>query len=463
MRPPVLSAPGRVLAGLLCGAAVLAAPLAANEPPTPRLTFGFDQRLETIGNSGLDIPAQGRTTQAVTGLSFGVFSETPRDTLSLTGSSSFRLGDRPQGRISDFDNSRVATSYRREGADSEFVIGASVRRARLETLRSLLDFVDEDGLLDLPEDFEDLRGEGLRTSYDVDARLSLGQTAAPFGVTFTLGASGILYSDGAPDADIRTERAGVQTRYRLSPVLTATLGARRERRREFAAVTERRITDRVDAGVIYAVSPRTTLQAVLGYSQVDRTGSIIDRQSGLVGNFDLGVDTPDGSYGVFLTAQQRETGQQISGGLRRERELLRGGVSGTLGATRLPGGDTALTGALSLRQDLRDGPLTLTISRQAVGEDDDVRVRTVASAGYTHQINTVSSFGLRADVTSSEGTALSNQLDQGSLRLTYSHALTADWALNSGVAYRVRREENVGTARSPELFIGVGRSFIFPL
>ncbi len=463
MRRPVLSVPGRGLAGLLCGAAVMVAPLAANEPPTPRLTFGFDQRLEYIGNAGLDTPSAGRTTQSVTGLSFGLFSETPRDTLGLTGSTGFRWGDRPLGRISDFDNTRLGLNYRREGADSEFVIGAAARRAQIDTLRSLLDFVDEDGVLVLPEDFEDLRGVGRRTSYDVNARLALGQTAAPFGVTFTLGAGAILYSDGAPEADIRTERAGVQTRYRLSPVLTATLGASRQRRREFTEVPQRRVTDRVDAGVIYALSPRSELQASLGYSRVDRTGGIVRREEGLVGSFDLGVDTPDGNYGFFFDAVQRETGQQLSGGVRRAIDLRGGAVSGSVGATRLPGGSTALTGTVSLRQDLRDGPLTASLSRQVGGDDLDLRTRTVARAGYTHQINSVSSFGLRGDLARSEGTAISNQVDQGSVGLTYTHELTADWALNSGVSYRVRREENVGTARSPEIFIGLGRGFVFPL
>ncbi|MGY6410463.1 MAG: hypothetical protein ACXIUV_05485 [Alkalilacustris sp.] len=447
----------------MAGAAVLLAWPASGDLPTPRLTFGFDQRLESIGNAGLDVPSPGRTTQAVTGLSFGLFSETPRDTLSLTGGTAFRLGDRPQGTISDFDNSRLGLSYRREGGDSEFTVGGTVRRARLETLRSIEDFIDADGELVLPEDFEDLRGEGRRTDYNVTTQLALGQSAAPIGVIFSLGASGILYDDGAAEPDVRTERGGVETRFRFSPVLTGTLGASRERRREFAAVTERRVTDRVDVGVIYALSPRIDLRAGVGYSRVDRTGSETRREEGVVGSFDLGIAGPLGDLGLFVNTQQRETGQQVTGGVRRALELPGGALSGSLGATRLPSGDTSLITTLNLRQDLRDGPLTVNLSRQAVGEDDDLRIRTVASASYTHEINSVSSFGLRADAARSESSPRSNQVDQGSLGLTYNRALTADWSLTSGVAYRIRREENVGTARSPEVFIGLGRSFIFPL
>ncbi len=461
---PVLSMPCRLMAGLVTGVAVLVAPVVANEPPTPRLTFGFDQRLEAIDNSGLNVPSLGRTVQSVTRLNFGFVSETPREALSFTGGSGFRLGDRPQGSISAFDDTRLGLTYRREGGDSEFQIRASARQARIETLRSLLDFVDEDGVLQLPEDFDELSGFGRRTSYDVEARLALGQEAAPVGVTFTLGAGGIDYGDGATQNDIRTLRAGVDTRFRLSPVLTATLGVRREERRELASVTEKRVTDRVEAGAIYALSPRTDLRARLGYSQVDRTGTIVRREEGVVGGVDLDVDTPDGSYGFFVDARQLETGQELSGGVRRSIELPRGAVSGSVGATRLPGRDNALIGTLSWRQDLPDGPLTVNLSRQSVtGDLEDPRIRTVASASYAHQVNQVSSFSLRADHARSDGSAQRNQIEESSLRLTYTRQLTADWSLNSGVGYRVRREETIGRATSPEIFIGLGRSFLFPL
>lgn len=455
--------PRHLLAGALTCAAAVAAPVAANESANPRLTFGFDQRIETLGNAGLDIPSLGDTTQAVTRLSFGLTSETLSDSLSFTGGASFRLGDVPEGRIARFDDPRLDLSYRREGADSQFTIRGSFRRSRLDFLRSLLDFVDEDGELDLPEDFEDLTGRGQRTAYDLEAQLALGQSDAPFGVTLTLGAGGIDYSSAANRDDVRTIRGGIDTRYRLSPVMTATLGYSRSERREGSAPVERRDTDRVTSGLTYALSPRTDLRATLGYSRIDRSGTVSTREEGIEGSVDVDVETLDGTYGFGIDVRRIEAGVLASARLRRGLELRSGGLSGTLGATRLPGGTAALTGGLGWNYDTRDGGLTVNLARSVGGDEDDPRIRTTLSAGYTYDINSVSGFSLRADHARSSGTALTNRVEQSSLRATYTHQLTADWALNSGVGYRERTEQGVGRARSPELFLGIGRQYEWPL
>lgn len=454
--------PFRALGGVALCAAVAAAPAVANEPSSPTLTFGIDQRFETARNRGLTIPSEGETTQSVTRLSFGLVSETTIQRLSLSGGGAYRIGRSPDDdSLRVFDTPQLSLSYLREGVDSSFSVTASARRARQEFL-GIEDFIDDEGLLDLPEDFDDLTRFGQRTSYDIDARLALGEEAAPFGVTFTLGASAIDYSDGAPQEDIRILRGAVDTRFRLSPVLTTTLGVRREERREGSDPTEKRITDAATVGVIYDLSQLTSLSANLGYSRVDRTGTTVRREEGLVGGLDLSTDTPLGPVGLGLNTEVLETGQRVSGVVRRSLELPMGTLSGSLGAARQPAGDVGAIGTLSYAQPLRTGDLTLNLSRTPVGNEDP-RTRTSLSLGVTHDINSVSGIALRADYSETTGTATRNRREDGAISATYRHQLTADWTLNSGVAYRIRREGALGSARSPEIFVGLGRSFIWPL
>ncbi len=452
----------RAVAGVLLCSAAVAAPVVANEPAQPRLAFTLDQRLEASGNTRLSIPSEGSTVQSVTRLGFALTSDTRVEQLRLTGSSAFRLGRTPDGRINEFDDPRLGLSYRREAGDSEFAVSATVRRSQLEFLR-LTDFLDEDGNLDLPEDFEDLVRTGRRTSYDLDGRLLIGREAAPFGVTLTLGVGGIDYSSGAPLADIRTWRAGVQTRARLSPVMTATLGYQRQERREEAAPRNLRVTDAVSAGLSYDVSRRTQVSASLGWTRVDRTGTLTRRQEGLTGSFGLNTDTPLGPVGLTLSAQQIEAGERVSGSVNRTLALPGGGnLSGSVGIVQQAGGDPALIGRLGWSRPLPSGGINLSLARAAIGNDDP-RIRTTLSSGLTHEINRVSSVRVNANFAQTTGSATRNQLEQADLSATYSHQLTPDWALTSGVGYRLRREGSLGRANSPEVFVGMGRSFDWPL
>ncbi|MGY6633833.1 MAG: hypothetical protein ACXIU8_08815 [Alkalilacustris sp.] len=461
MRNPYPSS--RIVGGLLLCVAVVAPPAVANEPALPRLTFGIDQRLESARNRALTIPSEGTTTQSVTRLSFGLLTATPREQLNLSGTTAYRFGRTPEdGTLRIFDDPRVSVSYLREGGDSAFSISASARRSRQEFL-GIEDFIDDDGFLDLPEDIDDLTRFGRRTSYNVASSLALGQEAAPFGVTFTLGAGAILYGGGAPQADIRTVSGEVSTRYRLSPVLTATLGVRRDERREDTAPRQKRVTDAITAGISYALSERTFVSATLGYSRVDRTGGGLDRRErGLVGGFDVTTDTPLGPVGLGLDSEVLETGQRVSGSLRRTLELPFGTLSGAVGATRQPGGDVSPIGSLSYAQPLPTGNFTVNLNRSAVGNADP-RTRTTLSAGLTHDINSVSGVSLRADYAETSSTPTRPRLERSSITATYRHQLTADWALNSGVSYRQRREGALGSARSPEVFLGLGRQFDWPL
>lgn len=196
--------------------------------------------------------------------------------------------------------------------------------------------------------------------------------------------------------------------------------------------------------------------------RVERTGTNPSREEGLIGNFGMVTDTPLGPIGLQLGAEQIEAGQRLSGSISRTLETPTGALSGSVGAARQPGGDVNLIGTVGWSQPLPTGNINVALSRASVGNEDP-RVRTTLSTGLTHQINSVSSIGLRADYARTDASALRGSLEQATVSATYSHQLTPDWALNSGVSYRQRREASGATARSPEVFLGMGRSFEWPL
>ena len=56
--------------------------------------------------------------------------------------------------------------------------------------------------------------------------------------------------------------------------------------------------------------------------------------------------------------------------------------------------------------------------------------------------------------------AASERIEQVSFGAGYQHKLTADWALDTGVGYRIRNDGD-GHAESPTLFVSISRSFDF--
>ena len=141
-----------------------------------------------------------------------------------------------------------------------------------------------------------------------------------------------------------------------------------------------------------------------------------------------------------------------------------GEIRGSLGLTRGEAGGTDVIGDLAWRHDLPSGALTARLARTVTTTDEDEsRLRTLLSLGWQHEINPVSQMGLRLDHSVSGSTATEPQVERTDLSATYSHLLTPDWALNVGAGYSLRDEEGVGEARSPRVFLTVGRQFDFRL
>ena len=444
----------------------VALPALADDPGGMRLRLGIEQRVEAGRNLGLTVPAEGSTALSTTRFSAAFNSETRTQRLSISADSALRFGRTPAGSVRGLDDPRLRFSYRREGTREELRLDGDWRRSQVEFLRALSDFVGEDGIITLPEDFEDLTGTGQRTDYSLRGRLELGRDL-PLGLVVNARHSAIRYSDTTnPDLfDTRREGLDATLRLQLAPVATARLTAGRERYRADDAEQTRRVTDRLDLGLDYEISPVLRMDAGIGWRRIDTTEfGTTTRRQGLAGRLGFDLERPDGRYSLGYDAGRDQTGLRQT--LRVDRVLARpdGEIRGGIGVTRSPNGSNDVIGDLAWRRDLPDGRLTARLSRSVTTtSDDETRLRTVLSLGWQQEINAVSSFGLGLDHSRSAATATANRLDRTDLSARYTHQLTRDWALNVGASYGLRNEQGVGRSSAPLVFLTLGRQFDFRL
>ncbi len=455
-------------AAAVCGVAAgaLQGVAQADELRGIRAFVSVDQRFEFADNRSLSDPADGTSARSLTSIGLRIQSETRLEQFLFDTGTTLSLGRDPGvTNRSRFSDPRLRLSYTREGADSLFSASGNIRRSRVDFTRPLTDFLDEEGELVLPEDFEDLIGTGRRLTYNAETRLEFGREAAPFGLAMRAGVSGIDYS--APTlADVRRHNIGATARMRVSPVTDLTVSADHSRfRREDIADTDRR-TNALSFGVTHDLDPVTQISGAIGYTRIStREFGFTTRSSGTTGQLGLARILPDGV--VSARAQQARSpdgGSRANLVLAREWERPTGALAGSVGATRSPGGDVNLIGSLDLRRDTPDGVVVAGLQRSvSVDADDNERLRTTINLRYTHEVNALSRFTLRAAHAHSAGTPTATRVSRTDLSATYSRDLTRDWSLNTGVSYRLRSTGAGARATSPVVFVGLGSTFAFGL
>ena len=463
-----------ILRAALCGALVLP-PVAAWQPARAQqagtapqggvvLTFSIDERLSAGNNLALAVPAEGRTLASDTRLSFGLTSTTPIERLSVGASTNLRISDEPGGGVTDFERPQLTFAYARNGANADLTVNGRYRSDRVEFLRDLSAFADPGtGVITLPPDFGDLNGTGTRADYALDATLDLG-TQAPLGITLDAGISGRDYQDVTDPnlIDTRTLRAGATARLRLSPVTDARLGVRRSVSTDDDVGQTEVTTDRVDLGLAHDFSARSRVDASIGYSvsTTENGGVQTAETKGVVGQVDYQWDMPDGRYDASYQTTVDEDGRRTTLSFGRIRDLPLGQLVARLGVTGRDGlDDPEIVGTLSWSHNLPDGSLSMSLDRavRSTGPATDAQATTV-SMSLDRSINAVSGVSLGANygIFTEDG---ANDITRAGLTATYRHNLTQDWAMNLGLAWRLRDEDTVGRATSEEIFVSLGRSF----
>lgn len=390
------------------------------------LTFGVQQRFETDSNSDLSSNNAQRTSQAATQLSFGLSSDTGINRLALSAAGKYRIARGPDfsGTEARFTEPSVGLSYNRRGANADFSLSGSVSERDVAFLRPLEDFIDPlTGTLVLPDDLENLNGNGKRRDSRADTKLNWG-TDAPVGFGVSAGYSDLNYRNVSSNSLVDSRRAyvGTSLRLNLTPASTATIGLRYS------------TFDDDDP----ASSRRNTYTADLGLTRSVRGGS-----------WSAGASVRD-------TADGTTTGVRAG----RSIDLPRGTISTTVGVGRGVNGNTELTGALGLSYALPLGQISANLNRSVTsGADDTERLLTALSTGYTQRLSDLSSFSLNALFSQSEDTRTNIATQNASFGISYNHTLTRDWGLNLGYRHRIRDVDGQQSAASDSVFLVIRRDF----
>lgn len=408
----------------LTGGLVLSALTAvAQTSGGPLLTFGFNQTFDSNDNLDLDPVSLGRSTQSLTGLSFGLFSDTGISSLAVDVGTALRILNGPSDPSTqyDVDATTFDLAYARNAANSSLTVDAYYSADQIDNLLTLGSFGP--GVV-VPIDLSLLNGTGIRRAYGLAAGVNLEQQS-PVSYQFGFGIDGLDYSD--------TTDPGLFNNHRTS----------------------------VDGGVTMQLSPVTDLQVGLNYGTFTSDDPTNDYSDNYGIDLALTQTLPNGSAGLNFFAQDfSDDGPRSGFSLSRDMALKAGALSASIGATRLEGSDIELTGDLSWQQTLPRGAIDVGMTRRVQNDSEDItQLVSAMFAGYDHQINPLSQLGFDMSYSWSEAVDTKDWTETASFAAVYSRNVTKDWALDLGYRYQQREETYLDTAESNSVFLTLRRSW----
>ncbi len=399
--------------------AVVIEPLPPEERlPNPLLTFSLSQGLRIERNPDLLPVTSSTEARLVTGLGFGFLSETPIALLEVTatGSLSLALADEDPG----LDGPALGLRYERSVPSASLSVSAGLRRDDIETISGLGDFATGDGTVELPADFEDLEGEGVRRSAALAGALTL-RDDRPFGIELSASAEAVDYEDVTAEDLADFWRIDAAARFRFD------------------------------------VNAVTQVRAGLRGSILDEDGE--ERETTLGADLEGTVERPDGSVFARLSLEESEDGLigTISAGRFLERPL--GTISGELGLTRDADGDLFLTGRADVSREFVNGTLAASLGQSVGSDDDEEELTTTLSVAWTQEIAPLTGLSIDALYNDVRGLDIDEEERDIELGVTLTRQITSDWSL--AVSYRHRRSDESGTGwvSGDSLFVGLSRSF----
>ncbi|WP_187431097.1 hypothetical protein ROLI_045140 (plasmid) [Roseobacter fucihabitans] len=437
----------------LCGIGVMAH---AQEALPPGIIASFDitQRLEYSDNPDLVADGEadffGRTV-----LGFGLQSATSLENFALNLGTDIEEG-RKGTASSNLTNPFAQLSYER--ATRSASVGLALRYRESDVSSSFLadDFASDGSIIN--------QSTGTRQSYGFDLSGAVGRDA-PIGASFDLSYDERTFS-GTSDPDLTDENTldlSAQLDFRIDPRITTRLTTKY---RDFDAQgngTNRKTTG-FGAGAELLITPTLLGDLFLSQDRIERSGEENAVDEGLSFGGSLTQTLKTGSIGVSLDSElsTNSSGRRTSLSLNRSRDFAGGAVlSYSLGATRSQDGGINPLMNVDYAYALSTSRITLGLS-QSVNTDSDNReeINTSLRAGYTRQINTLSS--LSADFSFFNRNELGAGAEDGqrvNLGLSYQYALTRDWGLVGGVSHTLISADDEADRSANTVFVGLQRNF----
>ena len=427
----------------------------------PRFTFDLDTRLVADDNLGLAATSPGTVTYWENSLGLAFESETRRSRLGIGLGAVTRLGHVPGGDDLDgLGDADLEIAYAREVADSRLSVDGRY------ALRDLSVFDPFDDAIELEDGTIVTDNAGTRATAFTGLTLETGLTR-PLGLQFELSQRRTAYTDTIdPDlSDDRETRAALGIRMRLTPTTEGLLEATRSHFTAEDALRRDRERRELSYGITHELPRRARLEARLGITDIEeefRVGGVPPlEERGVTGSLSLSRALPAGSIGFSAETRLETTGRRNSLSVERviERETAR--LSLGLGVTSGEDGEVEPTADIVYEEALATGTFEASLSQgiRTTDEDEDLS-RLRLGLAYGHDIDALSRISLGVDYVSETelGAGSASDEERGTLSITYSRALTRDWALDLG--YRYDFEETGTTARADgnRVFLGLSRS-----
>jgi hypothetical protein len=416
--------------------------------------FGVSSSLRFSDNIDLDPVSAGTTIRSDTRLSFGVHSETRRQKLSLEFGGVLRAEDAPgSGTTTGFVEPRVDLSYSRDGANAGMSVDVSYSRSEIDSFDPFGD--DTINNTDLITD------TGTRDSFRVGAMFEFGRQA-PLGFVLELDHLDTRYADTTDPGlfDRTTDSASATAVLRFSPVTEGRASVNVIRYEAEDATMTTRDTRALSFGLTHEASENTVISASLGARRIDDSVAGVTR--GAEVSLSLTHAVSRGTVGFSVDHEQTSAGVINTIEAERRFELPTGALGISLGAVDGSGIDPQVIGSLSYRHDLPTGAFTASFSRSiSVNDDAQTQRLTRAQLGLSRTMNNLSSisFGIDyADVSDAGGGAIVDR-QRGSLRATYTRALTDDWNFSAGYERRYLAQAGASDAWDNAVFMTLNRSF----
>jgi hypothetical protein len=388
-----------------------ASPAQEAEPGGVFFTFDIGQTFEGTTDRDLETTAKESGVDSLTSLSFGAITETRAQRLSFDLGTDLRISE---GDFSS-DATNVRLAYTRNSANAVFDVSLSSRREDIAFLRDASDFINDEGEIELPDDFDDLTGAGIRAETTLSASLRWGEID-PIGYSMRASLQTLRYDDASVtlvDSD------------------TATLGF----------------------GLRLNINEVTTSNIDLSYSQTDEVGSAVTDTTTLGAALTFARPLGDLTTGISIT---REDDGDVfwSASVEREFALPIGSLRGGLGLVEDESGDARLTGGIAFSFPRPTGQIDLAAFHSLSAGDD--RATTTISASYLQDLSPISGMRVGFDFGQTSDSDGGDVLSTGSLSVSYEVSLTDVWQLNVGARANLRDDDGTRT-RSNSVFLTLER------
>lgn len=422
----------------------------------------FFSSLRYDDNLRLTDPSLGSTTWWENTLALGVISQTQNSTLTFDLSGLYRVYNEPIiGTDSEFADPLTRLTYQRTGANSQLGALIEYRERDLAFNRSLTD-VNLDGVIDAA-DVVGTVGDQVNTRGNLNFDIGLND---PLGFRFNYNRSERTYQNTISPSlfDNRYDDYSAAAIFNVSPVLqgNATISYR-----DFVAednVRTDRQTTTVSVGATYDVSAVTTINANIGYSQVDETLRVNNTNTvteDFVWGFGWVRTLPDGTVNISLDQSFGVNGARNNATVGRSFQRSNSSLNFDFGFSYGPFGETTPIGQIDYAYQWQNSRLGVAIQRRVGTSTQSQETRqTLGFITYDYFINPVSavSFGVNFIDQKNEGPVVANPRQRGVFDASYTRAITNDWAMSIGYQYEMDDQSGF-RASSNQVYFTLGRQF----